>query len=159
MSVWIVKQRPAGAVHPGHVAEARRASAAASARVAVVDDDALLDALWAARAAPVLVDALADARGGRRLNRVSFHRVRVVRRGGLRPTEPLLAIALCAVGAEEAEVRFVRKPEEGGAPVSEDTPIVVHFSLLDAPSAAVEGADVGIQRFRHGQSGRTRGGR
>jgi hypothetical protein len=55
----IVAAEPVLAVEPGHVAEARRALRAQGRNV---DDDAVLRLLLVARALPVALDVLADAR-------------------------------------------------------------------------------------------------
>lgn len=158
MSTWIVLERPSLGLFAGHLEEARRALRA-QGRPDLSDED-IAKALWAARALPAALDALCDTRAGAPLARLTIRGLRVHRipDGGAPVEGALVAVAVHEVGSDRVEVRFVPPDSANGAEATREMSAAVielHIQSESTrpPSDDDDGADVVLQRFRHGAAG------
>jgi hypothetical protein len=148
---WIVTLRPVGPVLTGHLNETRRALLGQdqAAPAADADDATLVAALWATRALPVALDALADQRSGLALNEVrlkarelTVHATDTVNRG----TPPLTAVALHQPGSDRVDVRFLPRAPRGQTPATDAQSVArISFDI-----EAVKAGSVRIQRWSSG---------
>jgi hypothetical protein len=140
MSELIWSLRPVSGLRATQVAQATR-SLEHQGRTS--SGDRVQQALWAVRALPVAIDALADARAHISLDRLRLEVVDVADRPA---TEGRMwALALLPPETSEVHVHFFSTPA-GGPPQSAGARVRFAFSTASPDS----GGDVVIQRFVHG---------